>query len=286
MLAWAKRASGKPDTKARELIAWLPATLRPDDAWNTTRVILFTEYRATQNWLQGLLAAEGFTQHGRIATLYGGIKPEDREAVKAAFQADPAVSAVRVLLATDAASEGIDLQDHCARLIHIEIPWNPNRMEQRSGRVDRHGQREKRVLIHHFVGRGFDRESLAGRDPGDLEGDLEFLMRATLKVDQIREDLGDVDDVIANRVEQAMLGRVKTLGIPERANRRADEARTLLRFGRKLEETLDRLRTCLAEMDNDRGQPPRLKLSIPPRFARNHFFSRHPRQESDLRPSA
>ena len=65
---------------------------------------------------------------------------DDRERIKAAFQAHPAESPVRILLATDAASEGIDLQNHCSRLIHYEIPWNPNRMEQRNGRLDRHGQ--------------------------------------------------------------------------------------------------------------------------------------------------
>ena len=67
----------------------------------------------------------------------------DRERVKAAFQTDPRQSPVRILLATDAASEGIDLQNHCSRMIHFEIPWNPNRLEQQSGRIDRHGQKAK-----------------------------------------------------------------------------------------------------------------------------------------------
>ena len=58
-------------------------------------------------------------------------------AAYAAFQADPQSAPVRILLATDAASEGIDLQNHCAHLIHYEIPWNPNRLEQRNGRIDR-----------------------------------------------------------------------------------------------------------------------------------------------------
>ena len=78
-------------------------------------------------------------------TLYGGMDTDERERVKAAFQSDPKDSPVRILLATDAASEGIDLQNHCSRLIHFEIPWNPNRMEQRNGRIDRHGQKAKEV---------------------------------------------------------------------------------------------------------------------------------------------
>lgn len=73
--------------------------------------------------------------------------------------------------------------------MHYEIPWNPNRLEQRNGRVDRHGQRHA-PLIHHFVPKGFA-ERLAQDDwrkPGDLEGDLEFLAVAARKIrETIRE---------------------------------------------------------------------------------------------------
>ena len=86
--------------------------------------------------------------------MYGGMDSEKREAVKAAFQTSPDISPVRILLATDAASEGLDFQNFCSRLIHYEIPWNPNRMEQRNGRVDRHGQKADKVLVYHFVGQG------------------------------------------------------------------------------------------------------------------------------------
>ena len=111
--------------------------------------------RSTQKWLQTILAAEGLGGDDRLMTFYGGMDKDDREHVKAAFQADPSQSPVRILLATDAASEGIDLQKHCHRLVHIEIPWNPNRLEQRNGRIDRHGQHFN-PLIFHFVARGFE----------------------------------------------------------------------------------------------------------------------------------
>lgn len=131
----------RPDTKAQKIIDWLNEVIRPDGNWSNERVIIFTEYRATQKWLHGLLAAEKLTEGNRLMTLYGGMDPKEREKIKAAFQAHPDESPVRILLATDAASEGIDLQNHCTRLIHYEIPWNPNRMEQRNGRIDRHGQK-------------------------------------------------------------------------------------------------------------------------------------------------
>ena len=66
---------------------------------------------------------------------------------------------MRILLATDAASEGINLQAHCHRLLHWEIPWNPNRLEQRNGRIDRHGQHAPEVDVFHFVPAGWESAS-------------------------------------------------------------------------------------------------------------------------------
>ncbi len=174
---------------------------------------------------------------------------EDRERIKAAFQADPKDAAVRILLATDAASEGVNLQNHCWQLIHYEIPWNPNRMEQRNGRVDRHGQKNPEVHVHHFVGAGFD-ATKPGQAPGDLEGDLEFLLRAALKVEAIREDLGKVGPVIAEQVEEAMLGRRRTLDT-SRAERDSEPVRAMLKFERKLREQLQKLTEQLHETERE-----------------------------------
>ena len=236
---WASAAAEQADTKARELVAWLHNTLKPGGKWSKERVIIFTEYRATQKWLHGILAAEGLAANERLLTIYGGLPLDEREKIKAAFQSDPAESSIRILLATDAASEGVNLQNHCHRLIHYEIPWNPNRMEQRNGRVDRHGQKNDEVRIFHFVGKGFDLTK-PGQAPGDLEGDLEFLLRAAIKVEAIREDLGKVGPVIADQVEEAMMGRRRTLDT-SRAENDAAPAKALLKFERKLREQLEKL---------------------------------------------
>ena len=246
---YALHAAARADSKARCLIQWLKDNLKPDGQWTARRVIIFTEYRATQKWLHDLLAAEGFAGLDRLLTIYGGMKMEDREAIKAAFQADPKDAAVRILLATDAASEGVNLQNHCWQLIHYEIPWNPNRMEQRNGRVDRHGQKNPEVHVHHFVGAGFGANK-PGQAPGDLEGDLEFLLRAALKVEAIREDLGKVGPVIAEQVEEAMLGRRHTLDT-SRAERESEPVRTMLKFERKLREQLQKLTEQLRETERE-----------------------------------
>jgi hypothetical protein len=226
--------------------------IRPGGRWSDERVIIFTEYRATQNWLQGVLAAEGLTGNDQLLTMYGGMDSNDRERIKAAFQTDPKQSPVRILLATDAASEGIDLQNHCSRLIHFEIPWNPNRLEQRNGRIDRHGQKAKSVRIYHFVGKGYnDRErGMADTKVGDLDADLEFLMRAVKKVESIREDLGKVGPVIADQVQEAMLGRRSRLDT-NRAEAEAEPVRKLLKFERDLAKQIKALTDTLDETRRD-----------------------------------
>lgn len=251
MQHWAKDAAKRPDAKAQELLNWINTYIRPNGEWSEERVLIFTEYRATQKWLYNLLAAEGLVQGDRLLTIYGGMKSEDREQIKAAFQAHPQTSNVRILLATDAASEGLDLQNYCSKLIHYEIPWNPNRMEQRNGRIDRHGQKAKEVLIHHFVGQNYKNQIAGGTTrPGELEGDLEFLMRAALKVNNIREDLGKVGPVIAMQVEEAMLGRRTTLDTTT-AERESESVRRMLKFERKVRERIDKLREQLQETRQD-----------------------------------
>jgi superfamily II DNA or RNA helicase len=246
---YAVKTSLRPDSKAETLINWLKNSLRPGGQWNEERVIIFTEYRATQKWLYDLLAREGFAEDERLQMIYGGMDNKQREAIKAAFQTHPKDSTVRILLATDAASEGVNLQNYCSKLIHFEIPWNPNRMEQRNGRVDRHGQKADEVDIYHFVGKGFDKAQSTTK-VGDLEADLEFLMRAALKVETIREDLGKVGPVIATQVEEAMLGKRQRLDT-SRAEQEAEPVRRMLKFERKLREQLEKLAAQLHETQHD-----------------------------------
>lgn len=240
LLTWAKKAAPRPDSKTQELLRWLKSNIKPDEAWSSERVVIFTEYRATLNSIQELLAMQGFSGENRLMTLTGGMDDEKRETIKAAFQANPDISPVRILLATDAASEGIDLQNHCHRIIHMEIPWNPNRLEQRNGRLDRHGQTHD-VLVYHFVTKGYRKQEQNTWDmhgPG-LEADLEFLFRAVQKVEQIREDLGKVGTVIAQQVEEAMLGKRQRLDTSQ-AERDNEPVRRLLKFERDLRAQIAR----------------------------------------------
>jgi SNF2 family DNA or RNA helicase len=262
MGSWAEKAERRPDSKMHELLNWLKQSIKPGGQWTDERVVIFTEYRATLNWLQHILATEGFTEEGRLMTLFGGMESDKREAIKAAFQTAPDKSPVRILLATDAASEGIDLQNHCHQIIHMEIPWNPNRLEQRNGRIDRHGQK-KNVFVYHFVSKGYGKQAEVWNTSNSdvLDADLEFLMVAVRKVEQIREDLGKVGPVIAIQVEEAMLGK-RTRLQTEQAEQDSEPVRRALKFDRDLRTQIARHMDQLQETRYDLNFSPENIISV------------------------
>ena len=187
MERWALAHEARPDAKARALIIYLAAVCKPDGQhWTNERVVVFTEYRDTQRWLADLLQQAGLGD-GHLTQLHGGMSVEEREQLREAFQASPDEHPVRILLATDAASEGIDLQRNCHRLVNYDIPFNPNKLEQRIGRIDRYLQREV-AEIRHFVGSGIEHAR-----PGSYEDHLEFLSRVAVKVARMEADLGAVN---------------------------------------------------------------------------------------------
>ncbi len=101
--------------------------------------IVFTEYRDTLLHIRAALEAHGL----HSAVLHGGLRGEERRVAVEAFSA----GTVRLLLATDAAGEGLNLHHACRLVVNLELPWNPMRLEQRIGRVDRIGQR---AVVHAF----------------------------------------------------------------------------------------------------------------------------------------
>lgn len=235
MERWALTHEARPDAKARELLTYLTAVCRPDQHWTTNRVVVFTEYRDTQLWLAGLLRQQGFDAR-HVAELHGGIDTDDREQIRLTFQKDPTENDLRILLATDAASEGIDLQRHCHRLVNYDIPFNPNKLEQRIGRIDRYGQTENPEILH-FVGANWERAT------DSFEADLEFLSRVATKVARMEEDLGSVNAVLADAVQRRMLGQLGTFdvegaGSARRGNRLAADGDVSAQV-RRVRERLD-----------------------------------------------
>lgn len=112
------------------------------DEYPDTKVLIFTEFRDTLDFLVGRLEGKGLT--GRIAHIHGGMDFRERDQ-QAAFFGDP--NGARVMVATDAAGEGINLQ-FCWLVINYDIPWNPARIEQRMGRVHRYKQTHEVLLLN------------------------------------------------------------------------------------------------------------------------------------------
>ena len=173
-----------PDKKWDSLIKWINDNLRnPDRTFKPDeRLILFTEYKDTMEYLLRRFKKKKI-DYPTIQTLYGGAPGKHRRQVKEEFN-DPS-SQLKILLATDAASEGLNLQTSCRYVIHQEVPWNPMRMEQRNGRVDRHGQ-SRDVFVHHFIS-------------GEIQ-DFKFLDFIAQKVNHVRDDLGSVGNVLDEAV--------------------------------------------------------------------------------------
>ena len=127
------------DAKAEALLEWL-YKLQAEEGELELKVLVFTEFVPTQQMLQRFLTERGFT----VACLNGSMAMEEREKAQKAFAED-----TRILLSTDAGGEGLNLQ-FCHVVINYDIPWNPMRLEQRIGRVDRIGQ-TRTVRAVNFV---------------------------------------------------------------------------------------------------------------------------------------
>ncbi|MCY3564646.1 MAG: helicase-related protein, partial [Gammaproteobacteria bacterium] len=132
------RRSGE-DTKWRELDNILDDPLLHDPANDVRRkIVIFTEARDTLEYLAARIRNRtGETES--VALIHGGVPRDRRRAIIAAFNDDPAV---RFLLANDAAGEGVNLQRGANLMVNYDLPWNPNRLEQRFGRIHRIGQTE------------------------------------------------------------------------------------------------------------------------------------------------
>jgi superfamily II DNA or RNA helicase len=197
-------ARGRPDARVRKLIDWIRANMCPgmrtasgqrqtDGDWNGTRLLIFTEYADTKRYLfQQLSAAIAGTDRAddRIAVFDGPTPAERREEIKRAFNTDPARHPVRILIATDAAREGLNLQAHCANLFHFDVPWNPSRLEQRNGRIDRKLQPADKVYCHYFV---------------YLQRPEDRVLRALVrKTETIKVELGSLAQVIDAQLEKTL----------------------------------------------------------------------------------
>src|SRR5579883_286424 len=185
-LALQVRRSGT-DRKWEELASLLAQQAEMFDSTGQRRkLVIFTEHRDTLNYLAGRIR----TLLGRaeaVVTIHGGMSRVERAAVQEAFTQD---RETLILLATDAAGEGINLQ-RAHLMVNYDLPWNPNRIEQRFGRIHRIGQTE---VCHLW--------NLVAEET--REGDV--YKRLLEKIEQEREALGDgVFDILGQLFREQRL---------------------------------------------------------------------------------
>jgi superfamily II DNA or RNA helicase len=177
--------ASQPDPKIAALIADIERDVLSVPG---EKAIVFTEYLDTLGSIR-----TAFQQHAELkdefVELTGGLSRRQREARIAQFEKQE----TRFLLATDAASEGLNLQHYCRRVYHFELPWNPNRLEQRNGRVDRHGQTRSPIIRYLFY-------------PDSPEDNV--LDRLVRRIVQMQEDKVSTPDILGivsgARIEQAL----------------------------------------------------------------------------------
>lgn len=188
-----------PDPKLVRLLDWLRQLhqSQPD-----LKVIVFTEYVDTVRAIEEFLKANGY--EGKVVTATGEDPDADQRSAINTFLFGDAT----VLVATDIAGEGLNLHYNCHHLVHFELPWNPNRLEQRNGRIDRYGQTKSPVIAFLYLADTYEDE---------------VLRRLLEKLDNKLRAEGTITDILGSfqqeRLERLLLSRRKV----EEAEKELDE---------------------------------------------------------------
>ena len=151
---------------------------RLDDPHGPGKALVFSFFLNTIDYLEQRLTAAGV----RVGVVTGRIADEDREELRDRFRLDRRKSdAIDVLLSSEVGCEGLDYE-FCDSLVNYDIPWNPMRIEQRIGRIDRFGQRSDKVLIFNFI------------TPGTVAERVFF--RCFERLGVFRDTVGDLEEVL------------------------------------------------------------------------------------------
>ena len=217
-----------PDAKLAAFTNWLRAIHELD---STKKVIVFSEYADTVDAIVAHLAIEGY-KHTTVRLTGDVTSRADRKKALDRFAGPDAL----ILVATDVAGEGLNLHEHCHHLLHFELPWNPNRMEQRNGRIDRYGQKHSPVIGFLYAADSYEGE---------------VMKRLVLKIEAQVRKLGSVGDVLgqfqADRIEELLRRPVSDI------HRAVQEAEA--QIDSELNRATDpRLRDQIGEGDEDEDE--------------------------------
>lgn len=191
------------------------------------KLLVFSFFLGTLDYLAEHLAAAGV----RVGVVTGRVAEHDRQRLRDRFRLDrDDADAIDVLLSSEVGCEGLDYE-FCDRLVNYDIPWNPMRIEQRIGRIDRFGQRSPKVLILNFV------------TPDTVEERVFY--RCWDRLDLFRDTVGDLEGVLGEMTQDLAAIATSTDLTPEqmeeRARQLADNAVRLVAETRGVEDASDDL---------------------------------------------
>ena len=164
-----------------------------------SQVMIFSTFRGTIAYLRARLTA-----HFRVDVLHGGIPMQDRQAVIDRFRD----GTFEILIASEVASEGLDFE-FCNVLVNYDLPWNPMRVEQRIGRLDRFGQQSEKILILNM------------HVPGTIETDI--LERLYQRIGIFKDSIGDLEPILRDEFKDITQRILDPRLDREQRKRRADE---------------------------------------------------------------
>lgn len=152
--------------------------IRDKQALPNNKLLVFTSFRHTLFYLERNLLAAGI----RIGVIHGGVADEDRRDIRQRFaQPREQADTLDVLLSTEVGSEGLDFQ-FCDGMVNYDLPWNPMRIEQRIGRIDRYGQKSEVVVINNLI------------TPGTVDADI--YERCLLRIGVFQQALGASEEIL------------------------------------------------------------------------------------------
>lgn len=202
----------KSDSKYALFSEQISRFLKDDEQ---AKAIVFTTFRGTAKYLVQRLASEGLP-----STLLMGGAGFDKDSIVSAFRND---NKSRLLICTDVASEGVDLQ-FCRLIVNYDLPWNPMRIEQRIGRIDRIGQKSKRILIWNFV----YKDTI----------DAKILSRLTSRIGVFESTFGETESILGEvrKLEDVLLSRELT---PAEEARMIDEVALAIENVKRKQDELE-----------------------------------------------
>jgi len=201
------------DSKFNRLLERLKAQFvkKPND-----KIIVFTMFRPTAKYLSERLSDEGIV----CQRLWGG-ETEPKQVSIDRFREDPSI---RVLVTTEVASEGVDLQ-FCSILVNYDLPWNPTRIEQRIGRIDRLGQKEERINIWNL----YFQDSIDGR----------VVHRLLSRLRIFEEALGEAEEVVGSEIKALERDLFRQNLTPDEQEKRIDAAAQRLENEKLIKRNLE-----------------------------------------------